>query len=125
MLSILSVQNLQTFLRRKNLRPPSRPPEGRPPPPPCRGPPCGRAGRSGAEVAVVVFSDAAGVGLLFSSAITLLLLRPFGPRDGTMPVDSVQLQRLNAGLGLGGRCVGCGSCIRGGLGVSATALLAR
>ncbi len=38
MLSIFSVQNLQTFLRRKNLRPPSRPlPPGRPPPP-WRGP---------------------------------------------------------------------------------------
>src|ERR1035437_4055398 len=40
MASIFSVQNLQTFLRRKNLPRPPGPPEGRPPagrPPPERG----------------------------------------------------------------------------------------
>ena len=40
MASIFSVQNLQTFLRRKNLPRPPGPPEGRPPGPPWgRGPP--------------------------------------------------------------------------------------
>src|ERR1700722_1424787 len=54
MASIFSVQNLQTFLRRKNLPrppgppdPPGRPPPGRPPGPP--GPPEGRSlGAAGA-----------------------------------------------------------------------------
>src|ERR1700693_5086236 len=74
MLSIFSVQNLQTFLRRKNLRPPSRPePPGRPP---GRGPPCGR-GPEGRVVGAP--SDGADAGLsgaaslVFSSAITLLI----------------------------------------------------
>src|SRR5208282_206368 len=72
MSAIFSVQNLQTFLRRKNLRPPSRggpPGPDRPPPPkrgrspeglkPSRGPsPAGRSGRS--------------LGALVSSVITLL-----------------------------------------------------
>src|SRR5258706_1930901 len=72
MSAIFSVQNLQTFLRRKNLRPPSRggpPGPDRPPPPPNRGrspegrnsrgpSPAGRSGRS--------------VGALVSSVITLL-----------------------------------------------------
>src|SRR5258708_20481580 len=72
MFSIFSTQNLQTFLRRKNLRPPSRggPPGPRPPPPPPnRGrspperspPPLGRRSSDG---------DAA----LGSSAIILLHL---------------------------------------------------
>src|SRR3954467_9191590 len=41
MASIFSVQNLHTFLRRKNFRPPSRPPgpPGRGPRPPPRSPP--------------------------------------------------------------------------------------
>src|ERR1700687_2754071 len=72
MLSIFSVQNLQTFLRRKNLRPPSRPlPPGRPPPgrgPEDRGPE-GRAAPS--EDAVSDLSGAAC--LVLSSAITLLV----------------------------------------------------
>src|SRR5947209_3446989 len=53
--SIFSTQNLQTFLRRKNLRPPSRPPE--PPGPPResrRGPRSGRSCPPVAEVAVGV-----------------------------------------------------------------------
>src|SRR5271166_5582188 len=76
MSAIFSVQNLQTFLRRKNLRPPSRggpPGPERPPPlppnrgrspPPERGPsPDGRDGRS-----------ATGAAALLSSLITLLLI---------------------------------------------------
>src|ERR1700691_1156438 len=72
MSAIFSVQNLQTFLRRKNFRPPSRggpPGPERPPPPPKRGrspegrnsrgpSPAGRSGRS--------------LGALVSSVITLL-----------------------------------------------------
>src|ERR1039458_3111013 len=72
MLSIFSVQNLQTFLRRKNLRPPSRPlPPGRPPPgrgPEDRGPE-GRAAPSDAAA-----SDLSGAAcFVLSSAITLLV----------------------------------------------------
>src|ERR1700720_3178038 len=74
MSAIFSVQNLQTFLRRKNLRPPSRggppgPERPPPPPPPKRGrsppperSPKGRDGRS-----------ATGAGALVSSIIMLLL----------------------------------------------------
>src|SRR5260370_25740751 len=74
MFSIFSTQNLQTFLRRKNLRPPSRggppgPDRPPPPPPPKRGrsPPPERSpkGRDGRSVA--------GAGALVSSVITLLL----------------------------------------------------
>src|SRR6202021_3294726 len=39
MASIFSVQNLQTFWRRKNFPRPPGPPEGRPPGPPCGRPP--------------------------------------------------------------------------------------
>src|ERR1700685_4474730 len=39
MASIFSVQNLQTFLRRKNFPRPPGPPWGRPPGPPCGRPP--------------------------------------------------------------------------------------
>src|ERR1044071_6758906 len=42
MSSIFSTQNLQTFLRRKNLRPPSRPPGPRSGRGPSGLPPCGR-----------------------------------------------------------------------------------
>src|SRR5277367_3215733 len=69
MSAIFSVQNLQTFLRRKNLRPPSRggpPGPDRPPPPPLpnrgrsppeRGPsPDGRDGRSLTGAAAFVSS---------------------------------------------------------------------
>src|SRR5580692_10146906 len=69
MSAIFSVQNLQTFLRRKNLRPPSRggpPGPDRPPPPPPpnrgrsppeRGPsPDGRDGRSLTGAAAFVSS---------------------------------------------------------------------
>src|ERR1700683_3311078 len=74
MSAIFSVQNLQTFLRRKNLRPPSRggppgPDRPPPPPPPNRGrsPPPERSpkGRDGRSVD-------AGAGALVSSVITLL-----------------------------------------------------
>src|SRR5580700_4103834 len=72
MSAIFSVQNLQTFLRRKNLRPPSRGgppgPDRPPPPPPKRGrsppperSPKGRDGRSDA-----------GAGAFVSSVIMLL-----------------------------------------------------
>src|ERR1700727_1112702 len=73
MSAIFSVQNLQTFLRRKNFRPPSRggppgPERPPPPPPPNRGrsPPPERSpkGREGRSVAA---------GALVSSVITLLL----------------------------------------------------
>src|SRR5580700_7533939 len=70
MSAIFSVQNLQTFLRRKNFRPPSRggPPGPDRPPPPKRGrsppperSPKGRDSRSDA-----------GAGAFVSSVITLL-----------------------------------------------------
>src|ERR1700739_2831478 len=73
MSSIFSTQNLQTFLRRKNLRPPGPPSRGGPPgprpPPPNRGrsppglPPSLRGGLS---------LGAAFSGVFVSSAITLL-----------------------------------------------------
>src|ERR1700691_6214395 len=72
MASIFSTQNLQTFLRRKNLRPPppgplGRPPGGRPPGPEDPGPePSGR--------------DVLGaLGLFFSSAIIFYSFS--GPMD--------------------------------------------
>src|SRR5580700_11567346 len=68
MSSIFSTQNLQTFLRRKNLRPPSRggPPGPRPPPPPPpnrgRSPlgrsPLGRGLSLGAECSAAFVSSA-------------------------------------------------------------------
>src|SRR5215469_3834628 len=75
MSSIFSTQNLQTFLRRKNLRPPG-PPPSRGPPGPRPGPPnLGRSPpglppslRGGLSLA------AACSGALVSSAITLLFL---------------------------------------------------
>src|SRR5271154_3641340 len=87
MLSIFSTQNLQTFLRRKNLRPPSRggPPGPRPPPPPPpkrgRSPP-GRSplGRSPKDRGACASRGAgaspaarsAGAGAFVSSAMVLL-----------------------------------------------------
>src|SRR4051794_39536145 len=98
MLSIFSVQNLHTFLRRKNLRPPPPPPPSRPPPPPGRGPepgrppppgrepppmrgpeeersPAGRSGRSPAGRSGRSLGVDAGVesGFVVSSAITLFI----------------------------------------------------
>src|ERR1700722_6980377 len=76
MLSIFSTQNLQTFLRRKNLRPPSRggPPGPRPPPPPPnRGrSPLGRSplGRSPLGRGRSLGADCSGA--FVSSAISLL-----------------------------------------------------
>src|ERR1035438_1591377 len=75
MSSIFSTQNLQTFLRRKNLRPPppSRggPPGPRPPPPP---PNRGRSplGRSPLERGLSLGADCSGA--FVSSAIVLLHL---------------------------------------------------
>src|SRR5579863_6074998 len=80
MSAIFSVQNLQTFLRRKNLRPPSRggpPGPERPPPPPPnlgrsppeRGPsPAGRDGRSATDTCAFVSSV---ITLLHKSALSL------------------------------------------------------
>src|ERR1700728_4505733 len=86
MASIFSTQNLQTFLRRKNLRPPppgplGRPPTGRPPGPEDPGPePSGR--------------DALGaLGVLISSAIIFLFLSKF-PRRGCLPPQSREQERL-------------------------------
>src|SRR5271165_5296508 len=72
--SIFSTQNLQTFLRRKNLRPPSRGPPGPPPGRGPRGPP--RSGRSpplrSGRLSPWLDPDDA-VGAFVSSAIVLLL----------------------------------------------------
>src|SRR5688500_16400689 len=76
MASIFSTQNLHTFLRRKNLRPPSRPP---PPPGPRRGPAPGLgpalAVRASPPTAGVLASAATGAvvcSVFLSSAISLL-----------------------------------------------------
>src|SRR6202035_4769800 len=92
MSAIFSVQNLQTFLRRKNLRPPSRggpPGPERPPPPPPppnrgRSPPPERSpkGRDGRSVD-------AGSGVLVSSVITLLNQWPV--TSGQCPVNPISL----------------------------------
>src|ERR1700680_2052954 len=71
MFSIFSTQNLQTFLRRKNLRPPSR---GGPPGPerlPNRGPERGPSWRGPSERRLSLRADAstAGAGALVSSVI--------------------------------------------------------
>src|SRR5271165_1526808 len=87
--SIFSTQNLQTFLRRKNLRPPSRgpapgPEPGRPPGrgprgppsrgPPSRGPPSGRtAGTS------VVATPVSGAAVFVDSSAMILLQGHPGP----------------------------------------------
>src|SRR5215469_17856928 len=73
MSSIFSTQNLQTFLRRKNLRPPGPPSRGPPPPGPRPGPP--NLGRSppGLPPSLRGLSlDAACSGAFVSSPITLL-----------------------------------------------------
>src|ERR1700692_3451999 len=92
MSAIFSVQNLQTFLRRKNLRPPSRggppgPERPPPPPPPNRGrsppperSPKGREGRSVAAGALV----SSGITLLLQSVAALMasqIVRPAEPRN--------------------------------------------
>src|SRR6202035_4002545 len=86
MSAIFSVQNLQTFLRRKNLRPPSRggpPGPERPPPPPPnlgrsppeRGPsPAGRDGRSATDTGAFVSSV---ITLLHKSVLSLRRCRSF------------------------------------------------
>src|SRR5271157_6031628 len=76
MFSIFSVQNLQTFLRRKNLRPPppSRggPPGPRPPPPKRGRSPPGRSPPGRGPELRGVSGAAACSGAFVSSAITLL-----------------------------------------------------
>src|SRR5271165_354414 len=87
--SIFSTQNLQTFLRRKNLRPPSRgpapgPEPGRPPGrgprgPPSRGPPS-RGPPSGRSVgASVVATPVSGAAVLIDSSAMILLQGHPGP----------------------------------------------
>src|SRR5580704_2712244 len=66
MFSIFSTQNLQTFLRRKYLRPPSRGPPG---PPPGRGP---REGGRWLCPSVAVGASAVAAGAFVSSAMMLL-----------------------------------------------------
>src|SRR6267143_679929 len=71
MLSIFSTQNLQTFLRRKNLRPPSR---GGPPGPerlPNRGPERGPSWRGPSDrcLSLGAYPSTAGAGALVSSVI--------------------------------------------------------
>src|SRR5271157_534467 len=93
MSSILSTQNLQTFLRRKNLRPPSRggPPGPRPPPkrgrsPPGRSPPerSGRSplGRRSSPPLEPAGDTPAGAAAFVSSAIILLENQSSVPRRG-------------------------------------------
>src|SRR5690348_17118197 len=89
MSSIFSTQNLHTFLRRKNLRPPPPPSRGPPGPrpgppnrgrsPPGRGP-CGRSP-----------DGACCSGALVSSAITLLEIR------GWLPLGNNQQSLIVAG----------------------------
>src|SRR5580704_17796809 len=66
MFSIFSTQNLQTFLRRKYLRPPSRGPPG---PPPGRGP---REGGRWLCPSVAAGASAVAAGAFVSSAMMLL-----------------------------------------------------
>src|SRR5580698_490954 len=94
MSAIFSVQNLQTFLRRKNFRPPSRGgppgPERPPPPPPKRGRSPPERGPSD------LCPSAEGrsiVGALVSSGITLL-------HESLATVVSGQSNHLNAEPGL-------------------------
>src|SRR5215471_3745885 len=101
MSSIFSTQNLQTFLRRKNLRPPGPPSRGPPGPrpPPNRGrsppglPPSLRGGLS---------LDAACSGAFVSSAIFLLSSGiSCGPQKGPGIRDQGSTSRSPRG---GGRC---------------------
>src|SRR4030081_884861 len=71
MFSIFSTQNLQTFLRRKNLRPPSRGGPPGPERPPNRGPERGPSWRGPSERGLSLGADpsAAGAGALVSSVI--------------------------------------------------------
>src|SRR5690242_15797514 len=84
MSSIFSTQNLQTFLRRKNLRPPAPPSRGGPPGP---RPPPPNLGRSppGLPPSLRGLSlEAACSGAFVSSAITRTLLRNLQcPQKGT------------------------------------------
>src|SRR5580704_1016484 len=99
MASIFSTQNLQTFLRRKYLRPPSRPPPG----PPGRGgrrsrspyegrSPEGRsppAGRSPPELAAVALISSAMM-LLKNQSLVLSLSRSSPGHKGQRPTTSDQ-----------------------------------
>src|SRR5579864_819072 len=105
MSSIFSTQNLQTFLRRKNLRPPGPPSRGGPPgprpPPPNRGrsppglPPSLRGGRS-------LDDDCSGA--FVSSAITRALLRilcqarKIGARDQGLGASKISIHSTRSGL---------------------------
>src|SRR5579872_4584951 len=78
MSSIFSVQNLQTFLRRKNFRPP---PSRGGPPGPRPGPP--NRGRSPPGLGPDSVRGADCSGALVSSAITLLFARLYHRRSQT------------------------------------------
>src|ERR1017187_4372621 len=94
--SIFSTQNLQTFLRRKNFRPPPPPPPGPPEPPPGR--PAGRGPRGAPEPpppppsrgappsgralgASVVAAPAPGAVVLLDSSAMILLLSRLASRE--------------------------------------------
>src|SRR5882672_5807804 len=111
MSAIFSVQNLQTFLRRKNLRPPSRggppgPERPPPPPPPYRGrsPP----GRGPSERGLSLGADCSGA--FVSSAIILLHLsagissgwRGHGTRPESLYRDSPRYVAAGASTGAAG-----------------------
>src|SRR5215471_4553749 len=105
MASIFSVQNLQTFLRRKYLRPPSRgPPPGRWP----RGPRSLRSGRSGRSAGRE--SPPEGVpsaaGAFVSSAILLLKILVLLK----LPAYSVKDLQPRGAQGATGRLLRCGRC---------------
>src|SRR2546425_2859824 len=86
MASIFSVQNLQTFLRRKYFRPPSRDPPG---PPPGRGPRGPRSLRSGRSPPLRSGrASLVAAGVLVSSAIVLL-------RTSDLSWDGAALQRCD------------------------------
>src|SRR5271166_2645002 len=103
--SIFSTQNLHTFLRRKNFRPPSRGPPG--PPgrgpvrgprgPPSRGPPCppSRPPPSGRGAgASAVAAPAAGADVLFTSS-AMLLLMGHSPLRFLFGLQSLALSRFS------------------------------
>src|SRR5271166_1448716 len=79
MASIFSTQNLHTFLRRKNFRPPSRGPPGPPPGSgPVRGPrgPPSRGPLSGRDAGASAVAAPPAADVLLTSSAMLLLLKP-------------------------------------------------
>src|SRR5580765_8135319 len=97
MASIFSVQNLQTFLRRKYFRPPSRDPPG---PPPGRGPRGPRSLRSGRSPPLRSGrASLVAAGVLVSSAIVLLRTfnRPYGTCVSLDWFTSAEHSRKNPG----------------------------